>query len=78
MNKSGFLRVLFAIVGIGAYGWLPHTAFAQRGGHGGGGGLEADSAVARQEVSMVAAEVTGYSGGHSYAGYHGVATTGTR
>jgi len=37
MMKSGFLRVLFAIVGIGALG-LPHTAFAQHGGHGGGGG----------------------------------------
>jgi hypothetical protein len=36
--KSGFLRVHVAIVGIGVLGWLPHTAFAQYGGYGGGEG----------------------------------------
>lgn len=76
MMKSGFLRVLFAIVGIGALGWLPHTAFAQHGGRGGGVGFHSGGGGtfrggATGGFHGGGGGRYGYSGGHSYVGYRG-------
>ncbi len=69
MMKSRFLRVLFVIVGVVALGFSPQTAFAQRGGHGGGGGGFHGGAAGGFHGG--GGGHYGYSGGHSYAGYHG-------
>ena len=39
MKKTSLLRILCVVIACIAFGWAPESAFAQRGGHGGGGGM---------------------------------------
>jgi hypothetical protein len=39
MKKAILFRVVFLFIAMVALGWLPQSALAQRGGHGGGGGF---------------------------------------
>jgi hypothetical protein len=39
MKKTSLLRILCVVIACIAFSWAPESAFAQRGGHGGGGGM---------------------------------------
>ena len=66
MKKIALLRVLCVIVACIALGSSPRPAFAQHGGHGGGGGFHGGGGGYRGGVGHY-----GYSSGHSSVGYHG-------
>ncbi len=76
MNKSTLLNVLCVIVACVALGFSPQTAFAQHGGHGGGGGFHGGGGGgfhggAAGGFHGGGGGHYGYSGGHSYSGHHG-------
>jgi len=76
MAISRFLRVLFVIVCIVALVRLPETAFAQRGGHGsGGGGIHGGGGF--HGVGGGGGHYS-YSGGRAYVGYHSGGYNGGR
>lgn len=68
MTKSTLPTVLCVIVAGVALGFLPPPTFAQRGGHGGGGGFHGGVAGG---FHAGGGGHYGYASGHSYAGYHG-------
>ena len=81
MKKSVLLKVLTAIAACVALGSSPQNAFAQRGGHGGGGGFHGGGGMGFHGGSVGGFHSGGhhgYSGGHSYGGYHGGAYYGGR
>ena len=76
MNKSTLLIVLCVVAACVALGFSPQTAFAQRGGHGGGGGFHGGGGGgfhggAAGGFHGGGGGHYGYSGGHSYVGNHG-------
>ena len=81
MKKSVLLKVLTAVAACVALGSSPQNAFAQRGGHGGGGGFHGGGGMGFHGGSVGGFHSGGhhgYSGGHSYGGYHGGAYYGGR
>ena len=84
MKNSPLLKVLTAIVTCVALGSSPQNAFAQRGGHGGGGmGLRGGSGMAFRGGGGTGFRSGGganygYGRGLSYGGHHGGAYYGSR
>jgi hypothetical protein len=65
MKNTSLLRILCVVVASLALGWVPESAFAQRGGHGGGGGMHGSAGAFHGGGGHYA-----YGGGH-YGGYRG-------
>jgi hypothetical protein len=81
MKKTILFRIVFSLVAMIALGWLPQSALAQRGGHGGGGGgfhgggggaFHGGGGAAFHGGGGFSGGVhSGFVGGRSYGGYRG-------
>jgi hypothetical protein len=76
MKKTSLLRILCIAIMCIAFGWAPEFAFAQRGGHGGGGGMHGSAGGFHGggggggHYAYGGARYGGYRGG-GYYGYRG-------
>ncbi len=78
MKKTSLLKLFWVVVASIAFGWAPESAFAQRGGHGGGGGMRGGAGGFHGGGGHYAyggGRYGGYRGGGSYryrgGGYYG-------
>jgi len=67
MERSALLRVFYVVVACVALAWSARPAFAQRGGHGGGGAFHGNGG----SFHGGGGGHYSYAGGHAYGGYHG-------
>ena len=70
MKNTSLLKVFCVVVACLAFGWTPESAFAQRGGHGGGGGMHGGAGAFHGGGGMRGSEGT-FRGGGRYGGYRG-------
>jgi hypothetical protein len=80
MKKAMLFRVVFMLVATIALGWLPQSALAQRGGHGGGGGFHGGGgggfhggggAAFHGGGGFSGGGRSGFVGGRSFGGFRG-------
>jgi len=80
MKKAILFRVVFMLVAMIALGWLPQSALAQRGGHGGGGGgfhggggggFHGGGGAFRGGGGFSGGGRSGFVGGRSFGGFRG-------
>jgi len=80
MKKAILFRVVIVLVAMIALGWLPQSALAQRGGHGGGGGFHGGGGGGfhggggggfHGGGGFSGGSRSAFVGGRSYGGYRG-------
>jgi hypothetical protein len=80
MKKITLVRAVFVLVALMMLSWLPQSALAQRGGHGGGGGFHGGGgggfhggggAAFHGGGGFSAGSRSAFVGGRSYGGYRG-------
>jgi hypothetical protein len=71
MKKSSWLRILCVVLASVALGAAPGPVFAQRGGHGGGGGFHGSGGGFHGGGGRYASSGGRYYGGYRGGGYYG-------